>query len=136
MSELLEVYKLPVRHDRNGRYVAIYKDRMYNSWLPYAFENDKEAIEWAKGREKNLKILFDPTNEPEDDALDCYTGKYNEYLIWNRGQDSFKKQENDFIPPVAISEKEEQTVSFQPITLSTGVCYFCGVSNCYHLKDK
>ena len=135
MQELLEVYKLPERKDKKAKYVAIYSGQAYAVWdvLDFAGYTKEKKISYMKEKATRAPIEMKPKYSFEEDILDCYTGKYSEYLIWNRDQDKFEEQEDDFIQPHA--EKKE-AIFFQPIVLSTGVCYFCGKNNCYHLKDK
>jgi hypothetical protein len=129
----LKVYHLPDRMDTvrkmPERWVAIYTNNRYNSWTskgePYTLEGILKYAEENR-RESCIPAIGNLGKDYEIDVATCAAGSYEKYLVWEAGQEVSAPSEEKSI----VFEKRE------PLLLSSGSCYFCGVSNCEHLKGR
>lgn len=139
MSFLFMIFDLPERQDidRKARRVALFKNDRFNSWTQdmerYNFALDALAQELKNTL--GLLITKSPMSEYEKDALDCWNGKYDQYIVWREGEDvrDIKSERKSEMSSLIVDEPAPETKT-TPITLSDGRCYFCNTTDCRHLK--
>lgn len=85
MSTLLKIYRFPEGFASN--WVALYENKHFISWR-ISFHKSIESI--RKENKEPYKIDYFLDDEFGQLALECWNGKYEQYIVWSANEEKIE----------------------------------------------